>query len=192
MRLKRIKKLVPLFGIFVLVSCSNSEKSDHSSEIESSEIDNVEQSSRVWPKKLASLPVGMEVRHNPAVVFATENTKDPEKWGTYQLQLTTSVVALEEDLEIIEFGGYLLEDDQWVFRSIYDRPFDKEEFIDWYNCPEGLLQKGVSYSDHDNWLAKTDNLSGQRIISLWYFIGKNKNGNKFVGASEVIGHVSMK
>ncbi|MFT5823952.1 MAG: hypothetical protein ACI8ZM_005218 [Crocinitomix sp.] len=144
-----------------------------------------------YPEKIKELPLGMEVLHNPEEVYATVNTKDPEKWGAYQLQFTTSVKAISEDLEIIEFGGYIWENEQWEFRSIYDRPFNTEEFNKWYGCENGILKKDKTYSDTDNWMGKTNYLSGREIKSLWYFIAKNDAGEKFVGAQEIVGYVKL-
>lgn len=145
-----------------------------------------------YPEKLKELPIGLEVIHNTSEVYATINTKDPEKWGLYQLQFKTSVTALEEDLEIIEFGGYLWKDNLWELRSIYARPFNAEEFAKWYGCENGQLKKGVSYSDSDNWLGKGDVLNSVEIKCIWYFIAKNEGGEKFVGASELVGYMKLK
>ncbi len=79
-----------------------------------------------------------------------------------------------------------------MLTTIYNRPFNKEEFAKWYNCKNGVLKKGISYSDKDNWIGKTNKLSGKRIKGLWYFIGKNRKGKLLVGASEIIGILKMR
>jgi hypothetical protein len=145
-----------------------------------------------YPEEIRDLPIGIEVIHNPAEIYATENTKDPEKYGAYQLHLTTTVTALEEDLEIVEFGGYFWRHEQWEFATLYDRPFNPEEFEKWYSCENGELKKGVPYADPDNWLGKGDLLNGLEIKYIMYFIAKNKAGEKFIGASEAVGHMKLK
>lgn len=145
-----------------------------------------------WPLKIDTLPIGLKVTHSPSVVYATFNKKDPEKKGRYQLKHVTTVSPIEEDLEIIEFGSYSRYNNEWVLTTIYGRPFNREEFIKWYECEDGILKVGTSYSDKDNWIGKTNKLTGKEIRGLWYFIGKNKKDKLFVGASEIIGILKMK
>ena len=110
------------------------------------------------PKELKDFPVGIEVVHTPDKVYATDNTKDPGKRGEFQLQHSTSVKALYEDLEITEFGAYLWNKDHWEMKTIYGRPFNANEFSKWYNCENGLLKKGCTYVDSDNWMERQINL----------------------------------
>lgn len=139
-----------------------------------------------WPQELKEMEIGLKVSHSTDTIYATLNTKDPETWGKYQLQFTTTVETLNQNLEIVEFGGYLWDGDHWEMRTIYNRPFNKAEFEKWYNCPNGMLEKGESYSDTDNWMGKMNYLTGEIIIGLWYFIGKNKEGKRYVGAKEIV------
>jgi len=145
-----------------------------------------------WPNKLAQLEVGLKVTHSCDTVFATINTKDPEKWGNYQLKFTTSVESISEDLEIVEFGGYLWEDGKWVFRSIYERPFNRDEFDKWYGAKDGKVPVGQKFSDKDNWMGKSDHLNGETYKGLWYFIGKNSKNEQFVGVKEIVGVMKLK
>jgi len=147
---------------------------------------------RKWPAKIDTLSIGIEVNHSPSYVYATENTKDPEKRGKYQLQHATSVKSINEELVIVEFGGYVWYNNEWVLKTIYDRPFNKEEFTKWYKCENGILKKGIPFTDNDNWMGKTNVLSGREISGLWYYIGKNKNGEMFVGAKEISGILKLK
>ena len=145
-----------------------------------------------WPEKLRGRQIGLKVTHSVDTVYATLNTKDPEKWGTYQLQFSTTVEAMDEELEIVKFGGYLWENGKWVLRSIYDRPFNKDEFDKWYHAKNGKIEPGKKYTDDDNWLGKTNTLNGQTYKGFWYFIGKNEQGEKLVGGKEIIGVLRTK
>ena len=145
-----------------------------------------------WPQKIQELPIGLSIEYSSDTVYAINNTKDPEKSGAYQLLFSTSVRAIHQNLEIIEFGGFMWHQGKWVFFSIYDRPFNQEEFEKWYSSPTGILKKGIPYTDENNWLAKTNCLNGQTIRALWYFIAHNKQGEKFVGAKEIVGILSQK
>ena len=140
---------------------------------------------------MINVPNGIEVVHTPSYVYASINQKDPAKRGVYQLEFNTTVIAINEDLEIVEFGGYDLINDEWVLYTVYDRPFNKEEFSSWYGCENGILKKGVAYSDSENWIAKSDVLSGRKVKSLWYFIAKNKQGTFFKGVEIVEGVLEL-
>lgn len=145
-----------------------------------------------WPKKLQQYDIGLKVTHSSDTVYATLNTKDPETHGNYQMQFTTTVKAIDEDLEIVEFGGYAWVDGAWVFVSIFDRPFNPNEFDDWYGAKNGKIHLGKKYADNDNWLIKSDVLNGRTYRALFYFIAKNKDGKKFVGAKEIVGIMQLK
>jgi hypothetical protein len=136
------------------------------------------------PKELMDLPIGIEVRHSKDKVYAEINTKDPEKRGKYKWHYSTSVKSLNEGLTVVEFGAYVLTNGSWQHNTIYDRPFNKEEFAKWYSCLNGELIKGTEFTDLNNW-SKGNNLDGDSAKSLWYFIGENKNGKRFRGTAEI-------
>jgi len=174
-----------ILGIILLISAISCENRNHIDEGDS-------ENKEVLPLRIDTLDTGIKVIHTPSMVYATLNTKDPDKRGKYQMQHTTSVEALYEDLEIIEFGAYAWLNNQWELKTIYDRPFNQDEFIKWYNCNDGLIIKGEKYSDTDNWIGKGNVLNGREFDGLWYFIGKNKDGKLFVGKKEVTGIMKMK
>ncbi len=176
-----MKKIVLITTIFVFVSCFTKPELNISPE-----------QTVIWPSKIDTLPRGILVTHSPKEIFATPNTKDPEKHGKYQLKHSTTIETIKEDLEIIEFGGYFLINGEWVFKTIYDRPLNNEEFSKWYDCTNGVLRKGEKYTDKNNWMAKSNHLNQVSYRGLWYYIGKNKGGKLFTGASEITGHLKMK
>lgn len=141
------------------------------------------------PEKIAQLDESIIVNHSVDTVYATINTKDPEKRGKYQLQFATRVSSKNGDVRIEEFGAYILKDNKWVASSIYDRPFNNSEFAKWYGCYGGLVLEGKTYCDKDNWLRKTNVLTNETMVSLWYFIGTDENGKRVVGAKEIVGIV---
>jgi len=136
------------------------------------------------PDKLAKIPTGIEVTHSKTIVYAIPNKKDPEKYGQYKWHFETTVSPSNEDLTITEFGAYLWDGKEWVFSSIYGRPFNPEEFSKWYSCESAVIKKGKSFTDNNNW-SKADQLNGQKRRTLWYFIGVNAEGKKFKGTAEV-------
>ncbi len=144
-----------------------------------------------WPSELTSLPIGLKVVNSPEVIYPSLNTKNPEQYK-YQLAFETEVFALHEDLEIVDFGGYIWRNNEWVFQTMYDRPFNREEFIKWYGSINGEILMDSVYADRENWLTKTNDLNGLEIRLLNYFTAKNKDGKKFYGASEVTGYLNKK
>lgn len=138
------------------------------------------------PDNIKHLSNELIVTHSTDTVCATLNTKDPETRGKYQLKHTTSVRSDLGDVQIEEFGGCFLVGDQWVLKTIYDRPFNADEFSRWYNCPNGQMKKGKSYQDSDNWLSKMNSLSGDTTVGLWYYVGKDANGKKVMGAKDIV------
>ena len=181
-----MKKLLICFLGLYLIGCSTAVSKEQANKSKTNEY------SAPLPTEIVGLKTGLIIKHNVDTVFATINTKDPEKWGKYQLQFTTSVSTIDKEVKIIEFGGYMLKGDTWVFTSIYDRPFNSEEFEKWYKSPGSKIKIGETFSDTDNWLAKTNNLNGREIKSLWYFIGLTDDGEKLIGISEVMGILEMK
>ncbi len=150
------------------------------------------QRSHPWPQKITELEEGIEVEHSHDTVYATLNAKDPDTHGKYQLQFTTTVSSMKGDIQLKEFGAYIWRNDGWVPISIYDRPFNPEEFDKWYGGDDGFMLEGKNYSDPDNWLGKTDRLNGDTIESLLYFTGINEQGVQVVGAKEIVGILAMK
>jgi hypothetical protein len=150
--------------LFILISCSsgNNEKNN-------------------LPDKISSLPVGIKVTHNTNPVYASLN-QDSTRGEKYKWFYQTSVSSLNEDLEIIEFGGYVFNGNKWVEKNIGYRPFNNEEFEKWYNCSSGIITKDKTCTDINNW---TTSHSLTNSKNLWYYIGKNKNDEKFVGYAEI-------
>lgn len=137
------------------------------------------QDNQKLPNKVTSLPVGIRVKHSKRKAFAELNTSHPQRGGTYRWNYATSVTPLVDSLTIIEFGAFILEDGKWVERTIYGRPFNGDEFEQWYKCKNALLIKGRKYFDKNNWTSANDINAGSK--SLWYYIGVDKNKKKYVG-----------
>ncbi len=137
------------------------------------------------PKTLENIPLGIIVEHSKTKVYASLNNKDPEKYGKYLWHFETSISTIKEDLIIIEFGAFIWDGKEWVFGSIYNRPFNSEEFAKWYSCENALIEKGKTVTDPNNW-QKSNQLTGEKKRTLWYYIGENKKGQKFLGTSEVL------
>jgi len=131
------------------------------------------------PDKLENIPDGIEVKNTPDTVRATKTENDTNFYFWFH---KTSVKALKVDLEITEFGSYSWISDHWEFSTVTDKPFTKKDFEDWYGCKDGKLIKGKTYTDKNNWYRNTEL---QKMISLWYYLGTNKNGDIYKGTAVV-------
>ncbi|WP_417265791.1 hypothetical protein [Brumimicrobium sp.] len=154
-----MKNILFLLLLF-LIGCSNSKSSIHP-----------------LPKKLSKLPIGIKVIHSEDMVYASLN-EDQNRGQKYKWNHSTTVSTLKEELTIVEFGGYVYEDNSWKEKNIEFRPFNNQEFEDWYKCPKGILLKNKTYTDNNNWSTADELINSSTI---WYFIGEDKNGKKFVG-----------
>lgn len=131
------------------------------------------------PDKLKNIPDGIKVINVPDTVRAARINKDTIDYYWFH---KTSVKAINEDLEIIEFGAYHWAYGDWEFGTVTGKPFTKKDFEDWFGCKGGKLIKGKIYTDKSNW---TKHPELQNSIVLWYYLGVNKNGDIFKGTAIV-------
>mgnify|MGYP000540977754 CR=1 FL=1 len=143
------------------------------------------------PEALSVIPDGIEVHHSEKIVYAEQNFDDPDEAGRYIWKYETTVSTSEPDLQIVEFGAYIWSGSKWEFRTVYNRPFNSEEFEMWYDCPDARLQENSEYTDPSNW-SKGDFLNGKESKALWYFIGENSKGERYKGTCEIISSGKMK
>jgi len=129
------------------------------------------------PDKLKNIPDGIKVSNSPDSVFASYNKTD----SMYYWFFSTSVSS-DKDIEITEFGSYTWYTYQWVFGTVTGKPFGKEDFHEWYHCRNAKLKKGKVYTDNHNW-SRMGAVVG--FTALWYYIGKDKNGNLVKGTAIV-------
>lgn len=143
------------------------------------------------PDAIVNLQIGFEVLNEPEKIFANKYENDTSfyVWATQ-----TTVKALYDNIRIIEFGDYRLNDDgTWTIHTQTDKPFTQVEFNKWYfkkingqftweNCKDGTVKKNEEFVDMSNWTAKEKELLPQK--GIWYFIGENSKGEKVMGYGE--------
>ncbi|MDG1260610.1 MAG: hypothetical protein P8O05_02525 [Flavobacteriales bacterium] len=123
------------------------------------------------PEKLAGLENTLVVNHFPLVVHPFQDKKDT---AVYHWKHTTSVLSLEDDVIITEFGAYIFYSDKWNERVIYG-PKDMDKI---FKTKKATLTKGQPYTFKDNWRTGSIVFGGW---AMWYFMGIDKEGNKVVG-----------
>jgi len=163
-----------LFAIFVVsLICVNAIAGDEQDQLEVL---------RFTDNKLAeldALPDGLSVTHSPNPVSATwdANQELRCKW-TYK----TTVRPMTKEVTIQEFGMFAWDGERWVFSNITKKPFSRQDFENWYSCPEGVLPVDLLFADPSNWSATSCMRPGK---SRWYFIGTDSAGRRVKGEGTV-------
>lgn len=139
------------------------------------------------PEVIKNLPIGISVINEPDTIYAELNNKPESK---FIWRHTTTVKALYNNLRIIEFGTYNFKNGKWKLGNYTKYPFTTENFDKWYCkkgngiitfdfCKSGKINKGEEYIDLSNYSIRNDSLVNRN--GLWYYIGVDSAGNKFIG-----------
>jgi len=126
---------------------------------------------RLFPDKLRGISNEIIAAHYPNPCFATfEDSMYVWKHNT--------TVQTKEDLQLIEYGSFIYTKKGWYLRVT----MSPDEFAKYYNCPNGLLKKGVVYTDKESW-RRDQNLTGGD--AMWYFLARDKNGRIVKGTAPI-------
>jgi len=139
------------------------------------------------PEAFKDIPVGIKVVNEPDTIYAELNEGGGKK---YIWKHTTTLQAINNDLQIIEFGSYNLKPDGWHLGNKTKRPYTSVDFDKWYcrkkngiitfdYCTNGNILKNIEYIDPSNYCISNDSLVSRH--GLWYYIGTDSSGNKFMG-----------
>ncbi len=128
-------------------------------------------SSRLFPDKLRNLPNEIVAAHYPNPCYATFED------SMYIWKHNTTITA-KEDLQIVEYGSFVYTEKGWYLRvTMLAADFEK-----YYNCKDGLLKKGVTYTDNASW-RRSQKLTGGD--AMWYYIARDKNGRLVKGTAAI-------
>lgn len=125
--------------------------------------------SRLMPDKLRNLPVAIFVTHDPNPCY-------PVKEGdTYYWKHSTYVTSPVKDLTVVECGSYI-----WYDASGWhaNMKYTNAEFAEAFECPEGVLKAGKTYTYKKNWRFGKQAYGGD---ALWYVIARDEAGNLYKG-----------
>ncbi len=126
---------------------------------------------RLFPDKLRDLPNEIIAAHYPNPCYAT--LEDSMYIWKHNITIQT-----KEDLQIVEYGSFVYTDKGWYLRIT----FSPKDFESAYNCKDGLLKKGVVYTDNASWRRDNSLRGGD---AMWYFIAKDKNGKLIKGTAPI-------
>jgi len=135
----------------------------------------------ISPEELDKLPEGIKVAHEPKVALATLSGKS-ERRAKYTWWYKTTVSATDADVTAVEFGAFTWHDGKWVAGTFDGKPFTRENFAEWYQCPKGVLKRGGSCSDPTNWSTAPELAAGK---TRWYVIGVDGKGRRVKGEATV-------
>jgi hypothetical protein len=124
------------------------------------------------PDKLKDIKGEITAVHFPSPVHPVQ--VPTKKGDRYFWKHNTSVVSVESNVQITEFGAYIFYNDQWNLRVT----MDTREFAKLFDCPKGLMKQGEPYTFVKNWRGDTRLYGGW---ALWYFIGVDESGNQVGG-----------
>ena len=126
---------------------------------------------RMFPDKLRDLPNEITAAHYPNPCYATlEDNMYIWKHNT--------TIQTKEDLQIVEYGSFVYTEKGWYLRT----SMSAKDFEKYYNCNDGLLKKGVVYTDNASW-RRGKALSGGD--AMWFYIAKDKNGRLVKGTASI-------
>ncbi len=181
-----------VFTIFltVIIGCNNDKNSNFSSHDSVPTNENFKTEN--LPDAFKSYPVGIEVTNEPDTIYAELNDRGTKK---YIWKHTTTIKAIKNDLKIVEFGTYNFKYGNWILGDYTKKPFTTRDFDKWYcrkkngiitfdYCIDGNISKGVEYIDPSNYCIRNDSLVNRN--GLWYYVGVDSTGKKFMGYARYV------
>ena len=172
---------VNLIAATLLISSCNSKKSNTGTEVSpviteaASNLLNYKDGekplSRLFPDKLRDLPNEITAAHYPNPCYATFQ-------DSMYIWKHNTTIQTKEDLQIIEYGSFVYTEKGWYLRTT----MSAKDFEQYYNCKDGLLKKGVVYTDNASW-KRGKTLSGGD--AMWYYIAKDRNGRLVKGTAPI-------
>jgi len=124
------------------------------------------------PEKFDGLRQSIIVNNFPKEINAIELD------GEYYWMHNTSILCLESDIAITEFGAYLFYNDTWNLRKSYPLK-DLDKF---FNTKRHIMRQAQPYTWTNNWRVDKSLYGGW---SMWYFIGTTKDGETVCGFQKI-------
>lgn len=133
--------------------------------------------SRVLPDALRKVPEAITIKHNPNPNYPEKTTEADKSDYQYVWRHATSITALEQDLTVKYAGSYIWYNEEGWKKNVF---YDKKKFAKRFNCPKGVLKKGITYTFEKNYRWGNQTYGGD---ALWYVIAEDEEGNLYKGMS---------
>ena len=178
---------------YCLLSCSAPQNNERTTLQDSVLIENSGDSAYLsLPEVITGIPKGIEVWHEPDTLRAVKWDKDTTR---YIWKHQTYLFADVSDLRIVEFGTYNFKNGEWELGNLNNKIYGPDELGQWYvqfddgmvkwEHPEnGMIKKDVVYFDPSNYSITNNELVLRE--GLWYFVGVDSAGKKYMGYARYV------
>ncbi|PKP22578.1 MAG: hypothetical protein CVU05_03315 [Bacteroidetes bacterium HGW-Bacteroidetes-21] len=182
--------------LFLLFSCSGG--GNNSDVIQVTDTIVIDSALISLPEAIRDLPVGIEVLQEPDSLRAEKWDKDS---SFYVWKHSTLIRSLKGDLKILEFATCNYKNGNWVLGNINEKLYGPDELNKWYikktddiitwdHPIEGVIEAGVQYIDPSNYSIRNKKLVSRE--GLWYFIGVDTSGTKYMGYGRYVALPELK
>lgn len=135
--------------------------------------------SRLLPDQLRGIPTGIELLHDPTIVYPEPNTDTIKYSGKFIWKHSTTASTRKSELQVIEAGSYIwMGDKGWVTNI----ELDNAGFAERFHCQGGLLKPGKHYTFARNWRYGDHIYAGD---ALWFVLAKDCSGKIYKGIALV-------
>ncbi|MEO0898813.1 MAG: hypothetical protein AAFY71_20540 [Bacteroidota bacterium] len=132
---------------------------------------------RVLPDVLRKVPEAILIRHLPNPNYPEPATPEDKTEYAYVWKHSTSITAVDQELTVKYAGSYIWYSEEGWKKNVF---YNKKKFAKQFNCPKGVLKKGVTYTFEKNYRYGNQPYGGD---ALWYVIAEDKEGNIYKGMS---------
>jgi hypothetical protein len=141
---------------------------------------------RLLPDQLRNIPTGIFLYHNPSPVYPEQNTDTLNYPGKYVWKHSTFATAQPDDLEVVAAGSYLWYGEKGWITNV---KLSRDDVAKKFNCPGGILKKGIQYQYVRNYRFGDKIFAGD---ALWFIIAKDKAGRLYKGFALVETEATLK
>ncbi|MEM1324721.1 MAG: hypothetical protein AAGI23_02145 [Bacteroidota bacterium] len=132
---------------------------------------------RVLPDALRKVPEAIFIRHTPNPNYPEPTTPEDDTKYAYVWRHATSMTSPDLELTVKFAGSYIWYSEAGWQKNVY---YNKKQFAKKFNCPKGILEKGVTYTFEKNYRWGDQPYGGD---ALWYVIAEDQDGNLYRGIS---------
>lgn len=132
---------------------------------------------RVLPDVLRKVPEAIFIQHDPNPNYPEESTPEDKSEYKYVWRHATSALSPNLQLTVKFAGSYIWYSEEGWKKNVF---YNKKQFAKKFNCPKGILEKGVKYTFEKNYRYGDQPYGGD---ALWYVIAEDENGNIYKGMS---------
>ncbi|TGE23088.1 hypothetical protein [Hymenobacter metallicola] len=131
---------------------------------------------RALPDKLRRVPVGLQLWHSPNPNYPEPNTAQPGQFvWKHRTMLRNDT---DQELDIVECGSFI-----WYSAAGWQANLTQTpaEFAELFNCPQGRLRPGQTYTFAKNYRYARSANSLYGGDALWYILAKDASGRLYKG-----------